>query len=221
MKSRKRVTLIGATGLIGNHLLEYLITDNNISDIHLLVRRPYQSDSAKVKTSVIDFSDMDAYKAAFQTCDITYCAIGTTNKKVAGDKEAYRKVDYDIPVNAAKFSLEVGCPTFALVSAIGANSHSKNFYQSLKGEVEEAIEQLSLPTFLIFRPSLLMGERKEFRFGEKAASRIMKPLSKLFPKAMRPIYAKDVALAMHRASTKGFSGKKIMQYTEMQDLILE
>ena len=132
--------------------------------------------------------------------DATFCAIGTTQKKVKGDSTAYYKVDYDIPVKAAKFCEETGCPLFLLVSSVGANSRSKNFYLKLKGEVEDTLREMKIASVSVFRPSMLLGKRKEFRFGEEVAKAISAPLSFLFPSKYEPVKAENVARAMIEAS---------------------
>jgi uncharacterized protein YbjT (DUF2867 family) len=120
----------------------------------------------------VDFNDAESFRLALEGSDVVFCAIGTTQKKVKGDKEAYRKVDYNITVNAAKFCKLNSCETFVLVSSVGANSKSKNFYLKLKGEVEDAVKSVGLKSVHIMRPSVLLGDRKEFRLGEKISKSI-------------------------------------------------
>lgn len=103
---RRTATVIGATGLIGSHLVELLQDDPYFSTIVVLSRRPVSFDHPNVQLLVIDFADTVAFKTAIAGSDAVFCAVGTTQKKVKGDKAAYRKVDYDIPVNAARFCAE-------------------------------------------------------------------------------------------------------------------
>lgn len=212
----KTVTLIGATGLIGSHLLELMQNDPEISFIKVLVRRPVAFGNPKVKATVIDFTDHGALKSVISGSDIVFCAVGTTNKKVKGDKKEYKKVDYDIPVNAAKFSSETGCPQFVFVSSLGANSKSSNFYLKLKGEAEDTLRNMNIESLLIFRPSLLLGKRKEFRAGEIIGKLFIKPLSFLLPSKMKPIRALDVAKSMLSAAKKELKGITIYHYKEMK-----
>lgn len=211
----KSVTLIGSTGLVGSHLLELLQEDPEIEKINILVRRSMQTDHPKTSLVVIDFSDRDAFKSAIGNSDIIFCAIGTTRKKVKGDQKAYRKVDFDIPVNAAKFGAEQGCQTFLLVSSLSADSSSGNFYLKLKGEVEDAIREVAIPSVYFFRPSFLMGKRKEFRFGELLGIIFMRPLSFLLPSRVRPIKALDVAKAMVREAKSAKKGRHVLHRKEM------
>ena len=147
-----------------------------------------------------------------------FCAIGTTNKKVKGDKAAYRKVDYDIPVNAARFCTETGCRHFLLVSSVGANSKGGNFYIKLKGEVEDQVRSISIPSVSIFRPSMLLGKRQESRPLETIAQVMMKPLSFLFPSRYKPIAAEAVAKAMIAACKQDKPGLHIYHFKEMKSM---
>jgi uncharacterized protein YbjT (DUF2867 family) len=214
----KTATLIGATGLIGSHLLELLQDDEHFKHIRILVRRPVEINHPKVRVLVIDFADGSAFKSAIDGSDAVFCAVGTTNKKVKGDKTAYRKVDFDIPVNAAKFCEETGCPHFLLVSSVGASSKGGNFYIKLKGEVEDEIRTLNIPSVSIFRPSMLLGKRNESRPVESIAQAITRPLGILFPSNFKPIRASDVARAMVATAKQAKSGVTVYHYREMMEL---
>jgi uncharacterized protein YbjT (DUF2867 family) len=211
----KTATIIGATGLIGNHLLQLLIEDPSIEKINVIVRKSLSVESPKITLRVIDFSDTASFKQALSGSDVVFCAIGTTMKKVKGDKQAYYHIDYDIPVNAALFCKELGCSAFLLVSAIGANSQSSNFYLKLKGEVENKIRSLGIESVYFFRPSILTGNRKEFRFGERLGIAVMSAISFLLPSAYKPIKAATVARAMLRAAKNPSPGTHIHHYKEM------
>lgn len=215
----KTATLIGATGLIGSQLLDLLQADSAFSEIKILVRRPIKIDNPKVKVSIIDFSDEESFQSEISGSSVVFCAIGTTNKKTKGDKNEYRKIDYNIPVTAAKLSLKTGCKQFVLVSSYGANSKSNNFYTKLKGEVEDTLSSLNIPSLSIFRPSLLLGKRQEFRFGEIIATLLMNPLSFLLPTKIKPIKAYDVAKSMLEASKADTKGTKIYHYKEIMKSI--
>jgi len=212
-------TLIGSSGLIGSHLLEFLLNDDEYTTVRVLVRRPITISHPKLKVMVIDFADVSAFKAGIAGSDAVFCAVGTTNKKVKGDKAAYRKVDYDIPVNAARFCAETGCPQFLLVSSVGANSKGGNFYIKLKGEVEEMVQSFAIPSVSIFRPSMLLGHRNESRPMESIAQVISRPLGALFPSKYKPIKASDVARAMVAASKKPVPGVTVLHYKEMMALL--
>jgi uncharacterized protein YbjT (DUF2867 family) len=214
----KTVTVIGATGLIGSRLVELLQNDDDFTTIKALVRRAVEFKSPKIRVEVIDFTDETAFRTAIAGSDAVFCAVGTTQKKVKGDKAAYRKVDYDIPVHAAKFCSETGCPEFLLVSSIGASRKSGNFYLKLKGEVEDTVRNMNIPSVSVFRPSMLLGRREEFRLGELIAKPLSVTFSFLFPSMYKPIKADQVAKAMISASKNAKPGFNIYYYREMNDL---
>lgn len=215
---RKTATLIGATGLIGSQILQQLIDDTDFRKIKVLVRRPFKFVHPKIELIQLDFGDEVAYQAAVAGSDVVFCSVGTTLKQVNSDMVAYRKIDYDIPVNAARFCVATGCLKFILVSSIGANSQSSNFYLKLKGEVEEKVGSLGLSSVAIFRPSMLLGERAEFRLGEKVGQALMGVLGFMIPKPYKAIDVKTVAKAMIVVSKKETPGLEFYTYAEMLNL---
>jgi uncharacterized protein YbjT (DUF2867 family) len=172
-------------------------------------------EDERVKNIVIDFSDQAAFKKALSFCDVVFCSVGTTQKQVNGDKVAYRKIDVDIPEKAAQFCEENGGTTFLLVSSVGADSKSGNFYLALKGEVEDYVVKRNIPSITIFRPSLLLGNRKEFRVGEIISTLFMKPLAFLVPSIYKPIEAAKVAKSMYQAAVSNRPGVHIYHFAEM------
>ena len=210
-------TIIGATGLIGSYLLEELLQDNYYDTVRILIRRPLELTHPKLEKKLVDFTDAESFRLALESSDVVFCAIGTTQKKVKGDKEAYRKVDYDITVNAAKFCKLNGCETFVFVSSVGANSKSNNFYLKLKGEVEEAVKTIGLKSLHIMRPSVLLGDRKEFRLGEKISKGIMSAFSFLIPSKYKPVHGRDVAKAMVAVAKKHDEGFFVLEYSGIKN----
>ena len=217
---RKTVTLLGATGLIGSHLLDLLVQDETIEKIYVPLRREMNFSHKKIESTVIDFANKKALCQMISPSDAVFCAVGTTIKKVGGDLELYRKIDFDIPLNAARCCLETACPHFLLVSSVGADSQSKNFYLKLKGETENALIALDLPALSIFRPSMLLGKRAEFRFGESVGQALMPLFSFLIPSKYRPIQARTVAQAMIQYSKKNLYGAHFYHFSEMINLDL-
>lgn len=169
--------IIGATGLIGSHVLQLLLDDQTFSTVRILVRRPVSISHPKLIVQIVDFNNYLDIKEKLSAGHSIFCCIGTTQKKVKGDKAAYKKVDFDIPVNAANAGIENGFKRFLLVSSVGANTSSGNFYLKTKGSVEEAISKLAFESVHIFRPSLLLGDRNEFRAAEKFAQGAMQTFS--------------------------------------------
>jgi len=215
MKS-KEVTLFGATGLIGSSILEILINDIYFHKINIVTRNPFSLNHKKISVHVIDFSDTKAISKTVRNSDIVYASIGTTQTKVKGDKKAYRKIDYDILFNIAKVCKENNVENFSFVSSSGAAIKSKNFYLNLKGEIENSVLNLNLPSTSIFRPSLLLGKRKEIRFGEKIAQLIMPMLSFLMPSKYKPISAVFVARSMVNISKTVHPGSQVYHYKEIK-----
>jgi uncharacterized protein YbjT (DUF2867 family) len=211
-------TLVGATGLIGSHLLQELLNDPYFDTARILIRRPVDITHPKLEKKIVDFTDSDSLLVALSNSNIAFCAIGTTQKKVKGDKDAYRKIDFDIPLRLARFCKMTGCEKFILVSSAGANPKSMNFYARLKGETEEAVKKVGLRTVHIMRPSLLLGERKEFRLGENIGKAMMTALSFLIPDKYKAIDSKDVAKVMVALSKKNEEGFFIHENIEIRSL---
>jgi uncharacterized protein YbjT (DUF2867 family) len=211
-------TLVGSTGLIGNYLLEELLNDPSFDTIRILIRRPLDITHPKLEKKIVDFNDSDSLLVALSNSDVLFCAIGSTMKKVKGDKEAYRKIDFDIPVKLARFCKMTDCEKFILVSSAGANSKSRNFYQRLKEETEEAVKSVGLKTVHIMRPSLLLGERKEFRLGENIGKALMTSLSFLIPEKYKAIQGKDVAKVMIALAKKKEEGIFVHENSEIRNL---
>lgn len=211
-------TLIGATGLIGGYLLEELLNDDYFDTVRILIRRPIEQDHPRLEKKLVDFNDHDSFLSALKNSDVVFCTVGTTQKKVKGDKVAYRKVDYDIPVNAARFSKMNGCEKFVLVSSVGANNKGKNFYLKLKGEVDDAVKLVGLKSVHIMRPSILLGDRKEFRLGEKIGKGVMKIFSFLVPSKYKPVHGTDVAKAMQSVAKKNEEGFFIHEFNSIKQL---
>lgn len=211
-------TLVGATGLIGSYLLQELLNDTYFDTVRILIRRPVDITHPKLEKKIVDFNDSDSLLVALSNSDVLFCAIGSTMKKVKGDKEAYRKIDFEIPVKLARFCKMTGCEKFILVSSAGANSQSRNFYQRLKGETDEAVKGSGLKTIHIMRPSLLLGERKEFRLGENIGKAIMTSLSFLIPEKYKAIQGRDVAKVMLALAKKNDEGILVHENTEIRNL---
>jgi len=185
--------------LIDVHFLDFLLNDAGFETVRILIRRPLDISHPKLEKKLVDFTDLESFRLALEGTDVIFCCIGTTMKKMKGDKAAYRKIDYNIAVHAAQLGKANGCEKFALVSAVGADSKSRNFYLKLKGEIEEAVHATGIESVYILRPSLLMGNRKEFRAGEKFATWLMPLFAFLLPARYKPVKASEVAKAMVNA----------------------
>lgn len=210
--------VLGATGFIGEQLVQQLLNDAAFSKVRILVRRPVKLSHPKLEAEIVNFDNLAEYRYKLGRGDCIFCCIGTTQKKVKGDKNAYRKIDVDIPVNAAKMGKDAGFTNYLLVSAVGADAHSKNFYLRLKGEVEREIADLKFKSFHSFRPSILLGERKEFRLAEFLGKGVMQGLSSLFIgnlKKYKGIESANVARAMVAAAKSDGKGMYVHHYDDI------
>ena len=183
----------------------------------MVSRRALNYSNPRITEKIIDFADQDALCNALTGINTVFVTVGTTQQKVKGDMNAYRKVDYAIPVAAAEACVANGIASFLLVSSVGANSNSRNFYLRIKGEVEDAIAALPISCISIFQPSLLLGNRKEYRFGEKISQFIMPLLSFLMPSRYRPISAAAVAKAMVSAAQRKEIGTRRYLYSTINN----
>lgn len=218
--NKKTALVLGATGLIGKELVNIISEKEEYEKIHLLVRRPIDLPSEICEVHLVNFDELPKYHELFKVNDV-FCCLGTTIKK-ARSKEAFRKVDYEYPVEAAKLAKENGAETFLIVTAMGADSKSVFFYNRVKGQVEETLNKLNLPSLHIFRPSLLLGEREEFRFGEKLAERVSGVMNKLMIGPLRPyrgIQARKVAAAMAFIAQSNKKGNNVYHSHQIDSIV--
>jgi uncharacterized protein YbjT (DUF2867 family) len=213
----KTAIIAGATGMVGSELLKLLLENNEYKTIHLLSRKPLNINSAKIIEHIINFDDLASLKLDFPI-DHVFCSLGTTIKK-AGTKENFRKVDFDYTMELGKKAKEMNAGKFLVISSLGANPKSMIFYNQVKGEVEAELKKLSLNHLFIFRPSLLLGDRKEHRSGEKTATAIYKVLAPIFSgplKKYKGVEASKVADAMMQTALNNDESFKIIESDEIQ-----
>ena len=194
---KKTAIILGATGLTGTILLEKLLNDDRYKTIKLFSRKEIDGLPSKVIQFIGDILELDNFKKDF-TADEVYCCIGTTAKKTP-DKQLYKKIDFGIPVTAAKLAKANGIPSFLVISAIGANAESSIFYSKTKGEMEQAVLLEKIEKTHILQPSIIGGDRQEKRIGEKIGLVVIKLLQPLFLGKLKKYSitkAKDIAQAM-------------------------
>lgn len=203
--------ILGATGLTGNLLLEKLLKDPTFEKIKLFSRSSAGSNSPKIEEHLIDMFQLENYSEAF-TADVVFCCIGTTKAKTP-DKAIYKKIDYGIPVTAAKLAKKNSIKTFIVISALGADENSRIFYNKTKGEMQRDVLKQSTggtyPGIYILQPSLIIGERDTARLGEKMAGFVMKIFGFLIPKRYQAIKAETIADAMSVLAKEGYSERII------------
>lgn len=217
--STRTALLIGATGLVGGHCLELLLGDAAYGSVVTLGRRQLTVEHPKLTQHVIDFARLRDSASLVRAQDI-YSCLGTTIKK-AGTREAFREVDFTYQYEVARAGAENGAEQLLMVSALGANARSAVFYNRVKGELEEAVSKLSFAGVQIFRPSLLLGERAEFRLGERIAELPMRYVSFLMvgPLAkFRPVHARTVAASMLLIARQRPQGRNIFESDSIRAL---
>lgn len=212
--------LLGASGLIGRELLTLLLNDPTFSMVTIIVRKKLPIENEKLRQIIADFSTIETCKNYLKG-DVIFSCLGSTKKKTP-NRDIYYQIDHDYPLHVAKTARSQGIKDFHLVSSLGANRHSSNFYLRMKGEIEEDLAQLNFKSLHIYRPSLLKGERKEKRTLEKLSITIMDLIDPLLfgsLKKYQSIAAKTVALAMHRESLKKQTGKFIYPSDKIKEIV--
>ncbi|MFT7128605.1 MAG: hypothetical protein ACI89U_000712 [Gammaproteobacteria bacterium] len=202
--------VIGATGLVGTALIDQLAESPHIEKIMALTRRPCHYNNAKVHNHVIEFDRIEDFHALF-AADLFFSCLGTTRKE-AGSLMAQRKVDLDYQYEAARLAAKCGVKHYLLVSSASADVNSGNQYLQMKGELEQRVVDLPFPRISIFRPSLLVGLRKNVRVGEKVGNVVL-PLLCLLPglSRFRPISGSEVAAKMVKVAEE--KGGSLHSYT--------
>jgi uncharacterized protein YbjT (DUF2867 family) len=211
----ERVLVLGATGLVGGHLIRTLAALPGILQIYALVRRPPVEAVPKVSPLVTDFERLD--EIDLPHVPVVFCALGSTIRK-AGSREAFRRVDYGYPMTLAERMARLGAEQFCLVSSVGADSGSPNFYLRVKAELERDVSALPFRCVHLFRPSFLTGERAEKRPGERVGMAVAGVLQFLLVGGLRkyrPIPAETVARAMAGAAAAREPGRRVYHYDEM------
>lgn len=193
----KTAILLGATGATGREVLKLLLNDERYDKVKLFNRNKVGIQDSKVEEHVIDLLKLEEHKAQF-TGDEVFCCIGTTKAKTP-DKETYYKIDYGIPVTAAKLANQNGINSFNVISAIGADKNSSIFYNRTKGEMQDAVLKEGIANTYILQPSLIVAHRNDMRLMEQIGAVAMKLLNPLLlggAAKYRSIKAATIAKAM-------------------------
>lgn len=215
----KSALLFGASGLVGSELLKLLLNGLEYERVIVFVRTSLGLKSPKLKEIVTDFDDLAQYKEYFKVNDV-FCCLGTTIKK-AGSQEAFKKVDVEYPLEIARLAKEMGAEKFLVISSMGADPRSKVFYSRMKGLLEQELKKVGLGSLHIFRPSLLLGDRKEFRLGESVSASLSRMMPFLFSGPLsryQPITGKAVAKGMIRAAQSEVKGSFVHLSYEIEKI---
>lgn len=208
----KIAAIAGASGLVGSALLKKLLEDPTYEKVLSLVRKKSENLHPKLIEIQVDFDDLPL-NLAFTDF---FCTLGTTIKK-AGNQGAFSKVDYQYPLNLAKIAQNKGVNHFSVVTAMGSDPKSMFFYNRVKGQLEESLKELKLSSLCIIRPSMLLGDRKEERFFERIAQKIMVFASAILPADFKAVMADKVAEAMIENARNPKSGVSILNSGEIQN----
>lgn len=215
----KTAIVLGSSGLTGSYLLKMLLDCSYYNRVISFVRKESGVKHNKLAEYIINFDKPELYRDLVKGDDL-YCCLGTTIKK-ARSQEAFEKIDAFYPAIFADIAAVNNVKQFLIISSTGANIDSSNFYLRTKGKCEEAIQAANIPSISIFRPSLLLGERKESRPSEKISQGIMPLLSVLMIgklKRYRPIKAKTVAQAMFVIARQKKEGIHIYESEEISEI---
>ncbi|BFM43252.1 oxidoreductase [Flavobacterium sp. CFS9] len=216
----KKAIVYGASGLVGSYILENLLNNTTYEQIVIVVRKELNIQHPKLKMLIGDFNTLSEVIKDIQV-DEVFIALGTTRKKTP-DKKQYYRIDHDYPILATKLAKENGAKAVFLVSALGANAKSSIFYTRLKGETEQGIISLNLEHTYIFRPSMILGDRKESRPMERVFIGIFKLINPLFVGELskyKGIEAEDIAKAMVKSAEQFDEKVKIVHWEEMTTLL--
>ena len=215
----RKAIVIGATGLVGSFVVSQLEAANNYSEIHLFVRRPYETSHPRTQAHIVNFNQLEVAAELFHADDL-FCCLGTTIK-IAKTKEAFYKVDFTYVYESAKLAAANGVSNFLIVSSLGASPASPVYYSKVKGKMENAVKKLPFKSIQIFRPSLLTGPRKVKRFGEQASEVALGLFGGLLVGSLRKyraIAAEDVARAMIAGAKSGREGAHIYLSDRIQSM---
>ena len=213
--SPRNCLVAGSTGLIGNLLAKELVKSNN--NVIALCRYQLTSTNNLLTYCKIDFEDEESFKDLFTNISDVFICLGTTIKN-AGSQENFRKIDVDYCFSLAKAASLAKVPNISIVTSIGADSSSKNFYLKCKGEIENKISNLDFKSLSIYRPGLLIGARQEKRFAESIGQFLQPWLVDTFlrgsAKKYRSVKAIDLAISLKEFSGKQ-PGKKIYYFEDL------
>ncbi len=206
--------IIGATGLVGSHLLGQVLEDERFSGVTVLTRRNTGINHPKLTEHIVDFADPEGWPTLVKG-DVLYLSLGTTRAK-AGSKKAQYVVDHTYQYNVAKAAADNGIPDLVLVSSAGADAQARFFYLRMKGELEEDLRTLDFRKRIFIRPGSLDGPREEKRTMERIGIAGLKTLNKIgLMRNMRPIHAETVAQAIVNATFTAPAGTTVYELEEV------
>jgi uncharacterized protein YbjT (DUF2867 family) len=213
-KGNKIALVAGASGLVGREIVQLLSKDEGMAEVRVLVRRPLPAHDTmpRVREMVTDYDRVQEHPEWFKV-DLVFSALGTTIAK-ARSQQAFRRVDFEYALAVAKLARAQGAQHILFVSALGADSRSAFFYNRVKGELEDAVLGLGYPSVSIARPSLLLGQRQERRWGEELAKRF----AWLLPAKWAGVQPSQVAAGLVAAAHRNFPGVQILENKALREI---
>jgi uncharacterized protein YbjT (DUF2867 family) len=206
-----RAWVIGATGLVGHQAVLALLADPACTDVLAVTRRTLGLNAAKYREKLVDFEHLEPALAG-ERAEVALCCLGTTIKQ-AGSQAQFRHIELEFTLAFARAAQAGGARHFLVVTALGADPKSRVFYNRVKGEIEQALTDMRFPALTIVRPSLLVGDRREARLGEKLAE----PLMRLMPRSVRGIGVDKVGRALASFARTPAQGKRVVLSKELHD----
>jgi uncharacterized protein YbjT (DUF2867 family) len=217
----KTALVAGASGLVGSRLTTLLQESDQYGEIHLITRRPLAIGGERIREHVIDYEALrkggsNAGKEIGPVDDV-FCALGTTIGK-AGSKKAFARVDHDLVIALGVLAIQLKASRFLVVSSLGADPESSRFYLRVKGDMEASLEDLDLKQLLIFRPSLLKGDRDEFRPGEVISNVALRLFAPVVPAKYLPVTDEVLARAMLCAASEAQEKLRVYESDEIRKI---
>jgi uncharacterized protein YbjT (DUF2867 family) len=208
----KTALVVGATGLVGRYLVDELLEHGTFDRVVLWVRKPIDLQHPILHQQVVDFDSIEQMDIRVHS---VYCCLGTTIRK-AGCKDAVCKVDLEYPLQVAQLALRAGATAYGIVTSMGADPLSRFFYNRVKGEVEKELSGLGYNRLLILRPSMLLGDREDARWGEAIGKLLMQLLSFLIPLNYKAVHGMKVARAMRIKMEDSDLGTEVLSSGSIQ-----
>ncbi len=211
-----KAIVAGATGLVGSELVKKLIEDQTFSQIVVYVRKAPAVQDPRLKVVLGELSEMNLHRDELKG-DVYFCCLGTTIR-TAGSQESFRKVDFHGVVSFGRLAFTHKASRFLVVSANGANSQSKIFYNRVKGETEKALKDIGFPSLTIYRPGLLVGQREEKRTTEKLAVESYRILRHILPEKLTRSVATEVTALVKRMIADAKTSANGLQIIESKEI---
>jgi uncharacterized protein YbjT (DUF2867 family) len=203
----KRLMLVGATGLVGSHVLRLALADPAVEQVVAPTRKSLVPHP-KLLNPIVDFNQLPQ-DAEWWRVDAVVCTLGTTIR-VAGSQAAFYKVDHDHPLEVAYLARRHGARAFALNSALGADTGSRVFYSRTKGETERDLQAVGYPSLTLVRPGLIGGARQESRPAEQVAVLVSRWVQPLLPRRYRVVPAERIAHHLLQAALATTPGVHVL-----------